>query len=164
MNGLLHNQVDQLVLDHDGLADLAAVLLEEIINFLVGQNIGNNGIVVQIGIHHHGAAHLAVDLNGDGNLSILALLLGVGGPGLIGDGIVMTQQLPQLFAHVGDDAGKHLDEALGVFSGAGACFIDLVDEYHHLERLCTVGVRNRSHNGSSCTRQSRLCFCKAFRH
>ena len=105
MRGLfksLHDQIDQLILDHDGLADLAALLCQEGSDLLVGQNIGNNSIIVQICFHHDSAAHLSVDLNRNGDLRVLALGLVIGGPGFIGNGVVMTQDLPQFFAHMGD--------------------------------------------------------------
>ena len=129
---LLNDQVDQLILDHDGLADLAGSLCQEGCNLVVCQHIGNDSVIVQVGIHHNSTAHLTIDLNSDGDFGILALVLAVGGPRLVSDGVVMTQNLPDLFAHVGDDAGDHLDEALCVLSGAGAVLVDFVDEDHHL--------------------------------
>ena len=129
---LLNDQVDQLVLDNDGLADLAALLCQESSDLLVCQDICNNCIVLQVCIHHDSAAHLAVDLNSDGNLGILALFFTVSGPGLVSDSVVMTQHLPDFLTNVGNDAGDHLDEALCILSGASTVLVDFVDEHHHL--------------------------------
>ena len=41
---LLYNQVDQFVLDHDGLADLAFLLRKECGDLFIGQDVLHNGI------------------------------------------------------------------------------------------------------------------------
>ena len=107
---LFDDQVDQLILDHDGLDDITAVLRKEGSDLVISQYILHNGIVIQVGGHQDGATHLAIDLHSDGDLVILALFLIVGRPGFESDGALMAQQLPHLLAHMGNDAGNHLDE------------------------------------------------------
>ena len=92
--------------------DLAALLLQELGNLFVRHGVCHHFLVGKVGVHQHRAAHLAVDLHRDVHLGILALFLGIGRPALIRDGIVMSQQLPDLLAHVRRDAGKHLDEVM----------------------------------------------------
>mgnify|MGYP000995425104 CR=1 FL=1 len=99
---LLDDQVYQLIFYHDRLAQAARLLLQEPGDLLVRQ----------IGVHQHRAAHLAVDLDRDGDLGILALALLIGRPLGHGADSLKALQLPQLVTDMGGKGAQQLEQGL----------------------------------------------------
>ena len=91
-----------------------------------------DAFLVLVDTDHHNAPALAVDLDRDLDGVFLERILAVFRPGFIGQGAVVAQDLPHLFADMGTDAAEHLHEAFRVSFGACTGLVTRVHEYHHL--------------------------------
>src|SRR5262245_32979731 len=105
-----HYQIEQLVRDVDGLADLGAVQVA--LHPLVGHGGRAGGVLVDSAWHGQGRPELPVDLDRQGDRVLLDQARVPGRPGCVRQALAMAQPVPQLLAEVRRERREQQDERL----------------------------------------------------